>query len=133
MTHDQKSAGGLAANDTAAKTVPHALPLPPVDSESAYAPNLTLGRSGYVPPTSDRLAESIRQLDALLCLVTTTFDFHTGGDDKPLTPFQNLNNTIQATVLDLASGLATQVHELHEQLQREEASMSPAVHAGGLQ
>jgi hypothetical protein len=79
-----------------------------VDESTTYVPGLTLGRSGYVPRPIDKMGERIRQLDALMCtLVSST---------TPDEGFQNCNPDIQRTVLELASSLATEIHELHEEV-----------------
>lgn len=79
-----------------------------LDERMTYVPGKTLGRTGYVSLPPDRLHERIGQLDALLCLVTTS----TAQDEG----FQSCNSDIQRTVLELASSLATEIHELHEEV-----------------
>lgn len=78
-----------------------------------FVPGTTLGRSGHTPSKEDRLSEEIEFLDALLCLITSDI-----GEPDSM-GFQNQNNSIQASVLHLASRMATEVHELHKALQIE--------------
>lgn len=78
-----------------------------------FRPHTTLGRNGNVPSKRDRMNERLEHLDALLCLVTNDIGEEEGRG------FQNLNTTIQASVLYLASRLATEVHELHTELEIE--------------
>lgn len=75
-----------------------------------YLPNRTLGRSGFQAGASDRLGETLEHLDALLTLISYP------PDTRDLNDFQTLNNEIQLAALHLASRLAFQAHELHEQL-----------------
>ena len=75
-----------------------------------YIPGKTLGRSGYVDSPAGRLAERVRHLDALLCVITCSDG--PDGDDG----FLGLNLEIQRATLDLASSLATEIHELHEEV-----------------
>lgn len=82
-----------------------------LDDAFTYRPNRTLGQSGYVPGPRERMAERINQLDALLCLLTAPAVDGEG--------FQSMNKEIRCSVLELASSLATEVHELHEQLDLE--------------
>ncbi len=81
-----------------------------VDESMAYAfvPGRTLGRSGYVPPPIDKMDERIRQLDALMCVLVS--------GSTPDEGFQNCNPDIQRTVLELASSLATEIHELRDEI-----------------
>lgn len=78
-----------------------------------FVPGTTLGRNGNIPSKEDRLGEQIEFLDALLCLITNDI-----GESEE-SGFQNLNNSIQASVLYLASRMATEVHELHVELMIE--------------
>lgn len=75
-----------------------------------FVPGTTLGRSGYIPSKEDQLAMRIEHLDALLCLMTNDLNEEDGHG------LLNLNSSIQAAVLHLASSLATEVHELHTEL-----------------
>lgn len=75
-----------------------------------FVPHTTMGGNGYAPSLEARLAERIEHLDALLTLVTNEIEDEGGG-------FQNLNNTIQAAVLRLASSLASEVNELHKEIE----------------
>lgn len=75
-----------------------------------FVPGTTLGRSGFVPDKSDLLAMRIEHLDALLCMLTN------GLGEEGERSFFDLNNSIQASVLHLASSLATEVHELHTEV-----------------
>ena len=81
-----------------------------LDDRLAYVPGTTLGRSGYVFSASDRLGMRIAQLDALLCVISVSPE---SDDDEG---FQNCNPQIQFSVLELAGSLATEIHELHEEL-----------------
>ena len=76
-----------------------------------YEPGRTLGRSGYQRDPVSHLCAVLEHLDALLCTISAG-----GGADGEPNDFQRLNNVIQCSVLDLASDLATEAHELHEQL-----------------
>ena len=80
----------------------------PEAGKFAYVPHVTLGRSGLVPGPNDRLGDRIEQLDALLCLVTNSEALDDG--------FRSCNEDIQFAVLRLASSLATEIHEIHEEL-----------------
>lgn len=84
-----------------------------------FVPNTTLGRGGYAPCKQDILGGRVEQLDALLILIADT-----SGEDNPQ-GFQNLNDSIQAAVLRLASSLATEIHEIHEELFVERFNASP--------
>lgn len=75
-----------------------------------FVPGTTLGRSGHVPSKCDRLGQRIEFLDALLSLVAI------GLHDEDAMGFSQLNSAIQASVLELASSLATEVHELHSEI-----------------
>jgi len=75
-----------------------------------YVPGKTLGRSGFVDDPESRLATRIAHLDALLCVLAGE------EDDDGKTDFRRLNGQIQQTALDLASDLATEIHELHTQV-----------------
>ena len=83
------------------------------EDQGNYVAGRTLGRSGYVTSVEDQLALNVGHLDALLCFIT-------GEDDVKgeLTGFWNIDNHIQRTVLHLASRLATEIHEDHEELLR---------------
>ena len=86
-----------------------------------YKPGKTLGRSGYVSDPADRLAERIRYLDALLCLVTAREGLEGGCEAG----FGSVNDQIQRSVLDLASSLATEAHELHTVVELARAAPCP--------
>lgn len=81
------------------------------DQRFVYVSGKTLGRSGYVASPSDRLSERVRHLDALMCLITSS----DGPDQDDEGGFFSLNREIQRATLELASSLATEVHELHEE------------------
>ena len=78
-----------------------------------YVPGKTLGRSGYADEPEGRLAMRIAHLDALLCVLAGE------EDDDGKTDFRRMNDQIQQTALDLASDLATEIHELHTQVTME--------------
>ena len=82
-----------------------------IDNRFTYVPGKTLGRSGSVEGPDDRLATRARQLDALLCVISCSS--HADADEEA--SFLNLNQEIQRATLDLASSLATEIHELHEE------------------
>lgn len=82
---------------------------PPV---ATYRPNRALGRTGYRPPPADRLGVALESLDGLLCLLTMDGD----GEGDAENDFQRMNGQMQCAVLQLASHLAHEVHELHLQL-----------------
>ena len=76
-----------------------------------YVPNRTLGASGYVQGPVDRLAIRVEMLHALLLLITTNSE-----ESEPGAGFEAVNVEIQRCVLRLATELASEVHELHEQV-----------------
>lgn len=78
---------------------------------SDFIPNKTLGRSGHSGSAVDELPLKIRQMDALLCLMTS---YDTEGIH-----FQSLNEEIQTGVLELAADVAHQVHEAYARLEHE--------------
>lgn len=78
-----------------------------LDDSFSYVPGTPLGRSGYELDKQTRLAIRIEQLDALLVVICASDDNEQG--------FSNCNSEIQNSVLGLASDLAKEVHELHEQ------------------
>lgn len=86
-----------------------------VDDRFNYVPNTTLGRSGYIEGSHDKLATRVRQLDALLCLVSCS----DGSCEDGQAGFFSLNKEIQRANLELASSLATEIHELHEEIEME--------------
>lgn len=69
----------------------------------------TLGRSGYRPDAKSQLAIRVEQLDALMIVITAR---DTDGSSDPEEGFGNCNREIQYAVLDLASSLAQEIHEL---------------------
>lgn len=83
-----------------------------VDHRFNYVPNKTLGRSGYIEGNQDKLAARVRQLDALLCLVSCS----DGSSEDGQAGFFSFNQEIQRATLQLASSLATEIHELHEEI-----------------
>lgn len=83
-----------------------------VDDRFNYVPGKTLGRSGYIEGNHDKLATRVRQLDALLCLVSCS----DGSSEDGQAGFFSLNKDIQRATLELASSLATEIHELHEEI-----------------
>lgn len=96
-----------------------------VDDRFNYVPGKTLGRSGYIEGNHDRLAARIRQLDALLCLVTCSDSSSEDGE----VGFFSLNEEIQRTALELASSLATEIHELHEEISVDDMKQWTRNHA----
>lgn len=86
-----------------------------------YEPNRTLGGSGYVDLPFDKLGQRLKQLDALL-MVMSGADNGTDG----MSDFERFNDEIKRAVLDLAQDLAHEAHELHEQLTCEQAAKIPA-------
>ena len=88
---------------------------------ATYRPNRALGRTGYQPPAIDRLGIALESLDGLLCLLTTD-----GGDGESGNDFQRMNGVMQNAMLQLASDLAHEVHELHLQLNVFGDSGAPA-------
>ncbi len=87
-----------------------------VDHGFDYTPNTTLGRSGHQIDKETRLGERVEQLDALLIVCTV------GAADGG---FASCNKEIQMAALRLASDLATEVHELHEEIFLERLRNSP--------
>lgn len=84
--------------------------LPQGDARHTYVPNRTLGRSGYIEDKKGQLSGKITHLDALLLLMTMAPDSDDPND------FASVNSDIQSAVLSLASTLASEIHELHEEL-----------------
>ena len=76
-----------------------------------YEPNRTLGRSGYVDTPRDRLHDTLRHLDALLSLISSHQEFPQDGNE-----FMSMNSSVQFAILELASDLATEAHEISERL-----------------
>lgn len=81
-----------------------------------YQPNRTLGRSGWIEPPADKLCTRIRHLDALLAALTSD-----GGDGAAIF---GCNEFIQSAVLDLASDLAYEIHELYTQVTYGEEALN---------
>ena len=126
MANSKLSAGGGSSSvnvDNAGKIAAFPGGDHPSKDDFLYEPGRTLGRSGYVTPPGDRLAERIRYLDALLCLVTAR-----EAIDEPGEGFGAVNEVIQQSVLDLASSLASEVHELHIEVELARAAERQASH-----
>ncbi len=79
-----------------------------VKQEGGSAGSRTLGRSGYVPDAADQMSTRIRQLDALMCVITAGTGCNEG--------FSNCNVEIREATLELAADLAEEIHELNTQL-----------------
>ena len=77
-----------------------------------YQRGRTLGRSGYEQSLASRLTATVERLDALLCVISNA-DF---SEDDPGNDFQRMNKHIQVAVLDLASELAYEAHEIVTQI-----------------
>lgn len=101
----------------------------PPTADVHYLPNRTLGRTGYVEDDFSRLGRRLAHLDALLSVLN---DHEVAKDDEP-NSFQRVNYEIQRTVIDLASDLAQEAHELHERLAcaDAEALLRPISEPGG--
>lgn len=81
---------------------------------NGFKANSTLGRSGYVDSAVDALSMKIRQMDALMCLITSY--------DEDGIHLLSLNQEIQTGVLELAADVAHQVHEAYARLEHEQQS-----------
>lgn len=95
-----------------------------MSAPTEFVPGVTLGRSGYILPPADRLAFKIAHLDALLSTLT-------GAGDPEDADFFGMNETIQHTLLELASSLAEEIHELHDQVRCQQAQKPPQPREGG--
>lgn len=79
-----------------------------VNQMGGYIAGRTLGRSGHMPDAADQMSTRIRQLDALMCVITAGTGCNEG--------FSNCNVEIREATLELASDLAHEIHELNTQL-----------------
>lgn len=78
--------------------------------QTGYAPFTTLGRIPVKARPEELMASRIAQLDALLIVVSTSLE-----DEV----FSSCNYQIRQKVLELASSLAEEIHDIHAELTRK--------------